>query len=345
MSKRRPHDTCTMVFWATTSAAPSVLSRFGLSIQNPDFLRKTVPNKPTGKYEPVRAIPAHLTVLARFWSEQYCGADWIMDTSDDWVAKYVNDPTVYIFLLFMGSSIIGSIVSTPLTNGNTIFSNGTVLYDVRAIEGLCIHRSQRGKNLAGFLISYMDWYTASIRPTVHLWSRELASVPFVHTAIQISTYAYIECVKARHRIPCSQMPMDDFQAYWKTYIINHGISSPAIFTSNPMLRRDDITVWHNTNNEHIAVVTFTRRRMRRTMLPIYEVVWVTSTSPAWFLESVAANLQGVLFASSARQGGGATAEWPASWVYGQSGVHAWYIYNYVPPSFGNCELNIIREEI
>ena len=334
-----------MVFWATTSATPTLFMRLGLDVQNPDFLRKTVPKQPVGKYEPVRAMPSHGTVLARFWSEQYCGVDWIMDTSDDWVTKYVNDPTVYIFLLFEGLSIIGSIVSTPLTNGKTIFSNGTVLYDVRAIEGLCIHRSHRGKHLAGFLISYMDWYTASIRPTVHLWSRELASVPFVHTAIQMSTYAYIECAKARHRIPCSQMPIGDFQAYWKTYITSHGIASPAIFTSTPMIRRGDITVWHNTNNEHIAVVAFTRRRMRRTMLPIYEVVWINSTSPAWFLESVAVNLQGVLFASSARHGGGATANWPAPWVYGQSGVHAWYIYNYMPPGFGNCELNIIREEI
>lgn len=334
-----------MVFWATTSAAPTLLMRLGIDVKNPDFLRKTVPTQPVGKYEPVRAMTAHGPILARFWSEQYCGVDWIMDTSADWVNKYINDPTVYIFLLFEGKSIIGSIVSTPLTNGKTIFSSGTVLYNVRAIEGLCIHHGYRGKSLAGFLISYMDWYTASIQPTVHLWSRELVSVPFVHTAIQISTYAYIECAKARSRISCKQMPMTDFQAYWKTYIENHGVASPAIFTSNPMSRRDDLTVWHNVNNEHIAVIAFTRRRMRRTMLPIYEVVWINSTSSAWFLESVAANLQGVLFASSATSCGGATAEWPVPWIYGQSGVHAWYIYNYVPPSFGNCELNIIREEI
>jgi hypothetical protein len=141
------------------------------------------------------------------------------------------------------------------------------------------------------------------------------------------------------------MPMEDFQAYWKTYIRSHGISSPAIFTSNPMIRRNDVTIWHNTNNEHIAVVAFTRRRMRGTMLPIYEVIWINSTSSAWFLESVAVNLQGVLFASSANRCGGAKANWPAPWVYGQSGVHAWYIYNYTPPTFSNCELNIIREEI
>jgi hypothetical protein len=268
-----------------------------------------------------------------------------MDSTDDWVANYVDDPTVYIFLLFENGLIIGSIVSTPMTRGKTIFSNGTVLYDVRVIEGLCIHRKERGKHLAEFLISYMDWYTASIRPTVHLWSRELTATPLVHTAIQLSTYAYIECAKAKPRIPCKQMLMSDFQTYWKTYIESHGIASPSIFTSNPIIRRGDIYVWHTLNNEHIAVITNTRRIMRRTMLPIYEVVWINSISAAWFLESIAATLQGVLFASSARSSGGANADWPAPWVYGQSGVHAWYIYNYTPPGFGNCELNIIREEI
>ena len=239
----------------------------------------------------------------------------------------------------------GSIVSTPISRGKTIFSNRVVLNNVRVIEGLCIHRSYRGQHLAGFLISYMDWYTASIKPTVHLWSRELASMPLVHTAIQLSTYAYIECTRARQRMMCKQMPMNDFQSYWKTYIMNHGVGAAAIFTNTPMLRRDDISVWNTTNNDHVAVISYTRRRMRGSMLPIYEVIWIYSHNPSWFLESVAANLKGVLFTSSASNCGHASAKWPAPWVYGQSGVHAWYIYNFTPPGFGNCELNIIREEI
>jgi hypothetical protein len=56
--------------------------------------------------------------------------------------------------------------------------------------------------------------------------------------------------------------------------------------------------------------------------------------------------QCILFGSSSPTGGSLCFEYEEDgWVYGRSGAHAWYIYNYMPPSFHNCRIYNIRDEL
>ena len=337
-----------MVFWSTTGAAPSVADVLGLRGRHPRFLRLNVPSLSALGRLARRADMRDVDDICAFWSAYYGGDDWVFDATRDWVSKYLEDPTVYVLVMTnISVGLIATIVSTPVSTGKTLMSHGAELDDVRCIEGLCIHPGYRSQGLAGEMIAAMDWFTATIRPMVHLWSRELAAKPLFSTAVEISTYAYIDSQKARRLYPVSVMQWDEFMRYWTHMSSLKKLLRAYILGSVPSNRRGDLMVW--TCGERLAVISRTRRRMRGSGRDIYEVVWcnqfISEGSYEYFLESVAVEYDGLLFASSTRMGGGASRDWDPPWVVGRSGVHAWYIYNYIPPSFGACELHIVREEI
>ena len=337
-----------MVFWNTTSAAPSVADVLGLRGRHPRYLRLSVPTLSDAGRLTRRADMRDVDHICRFWSAYYGGDDWVFDATADWVKKYLEDPAVYVLVMTNVSvGLIATIVSTPVTAGKTLMSHGAELDDVRCIEGLCIHPEYRSQGLAGEMIAAMDWFTANIRPMVHLWSRELAAAPLFSTAVQVSTYAYIDSQKARRLYPVSIMQWGEFLRYWAHISNLEKILGAYILGSVPSNRRGDLMVW--TCGEQLAVISRTRRRLRSEGRDIYEVVWcnqfIREGSYEHFLESVAVEYDGLLFASSACVGGGASKDWELPWVVGRSGVHAWYIYNYMPPSFGSCELHMVREEI
>ena len=99
-------------------------------------------------------------------------------------------------------------------------------------------------------------------------------------------------------------------------------------------------------------------RVSATGTPIYEIVWSGKytegvLAPAHgdlsfqqLLNGIACLLPagGVLFGTSDPCGGGVQAGW-AGWNVGTSGVHALYMYNYMPPAFGACRIHTIREEL
>lgn len=361
-----------MSFWSTTSAAPTLWMALGFSRREPHFLRIESPEPPNTSYVPVRATMAHASDIARFWGQYYEGADWYMDAPDSWIHTYLSDNSVYVLMLtdiIDGKrEVIATIVSTPFTTHSTYttMSHGARLQNVRVIEGLCVHPRFRKHGIAGIMIGYIDYYTArlSTGPSVLLWSREIPYVLPISTALQISTYAYIHCSDAKRsatlrplRAPCVPMPWTNFQTFWRQHVTVANSQSPTILSEDPLHRRGDIDVWSTESAggiRQIAVIANTRRRMKQTDLPIYEVVWCNKIHHValcfkQFLLSVAARYTGVLFATSALTGGGADASWNSDsdspWRYGFSGSHAWYIYNYMPPSFGSCELQAIREEI
>lgn len=338
-----------MSFWTDNSAAPSwwhiVLPK------TPRFLRTGRAKLPECPYTIRRASVAQAAPLAAFLTAHYGGDDWYLDAEPEWLSTYLRDPTVYVLAAHDAEfNILATIFSTPA--GRTYMSHGAILQELRVIEGLCVAPALRSKGVAGQMIAAMDYYTSDNGPVAHIWSRELPYAPPLSTAAQVSTYAYINCKNAQARAAVSRASWEDLQHLWAVHRVRALGGVAAIVLEEPHARRGDLEVWRAVYNDvtHVVVVTHTRRRTRATHEPIYEVVWcgahiAAATHMKLCLESVAAQYTGLLFVSSVRHGGGADSSWEFPWVYGTSGAHAWYLYNYIPPAFGSCELHAIREEL
>lgn len=336
-----------MSFWSNTTAAPTFFSRF--SAGTPRYIRTTPAPRPlsTQLHECTLATSADVPEVTRFWRAHYGGEDWILDADESWVANYVGAPGVLTLLLRdTAGALIGTILSTPL--GRVYMSHGDSPR-VCVIEGLCVRGDMRAQGVAGHLIAWMDHITSMPGPVVHLWMRELTTpVPtFLTTAIAQHCYAYIDTQNAAAVIDVHEVPWPEFQTEYRRrcveYIREEG---PMIVSAITQHREKGMRAWRSADGMIWAAICDTRRRTRDGR-PIQEVVWCDgSTDGAWgFLQSVARHYQGVLFASSGRFQGSATADWGWPWVYGRSGHHAWYIYNYIPPAFGLCDMCCIRDEV
>ena len=78
-----------MVFWNTTSAAPSVADVLGLRGRQPRYLRLSVPTLSAAGRLTRRADMRDVDHICRFWSAYYGGDDWVFDATADWVKKYL----------------------------------------------------------------------------------------------------------------------------------------------------------------------------------------------------------------------------------------------------------------
>ena len=341
-----------MSFWSKTTAAPSILTLFSSSA--PRFIRNTPAHRPSSAYlgEPKRASIDDVSAITKFWLNNYGGSDWVLDAREAWVGMYIADPAVVTLVLISEGAIIATIVSTPAIAGKTYMSNGGIV-GLRVIEGLCVRNDMRGKKVAGHMIAWIDYLTSNSidGPVAHLWMRETSSPSTITTAIAQYTYAYIDCARATRKIKSTRMSWDDFItehkviADYKLRGLTEG--DPCIVARDPYSRRGDLIAWRS--DDHMVVITNTRRLTRTPshVRPIWEVVWYSGDpkTTMHFLESVASYYTGMLFASSGKYQGGASAAWSTPWVFGRSGCHAWYIYNYIPPAFGSCDVWMIREEI
>ena len=248
---------------------------------------------------------------------------------------------------------MGAIASVPFTGGHTHMSHCASLAPAafRVIEGLCVHSAHRGQQLAGCLIALADAETSRTGPVVHLWWRELPVAPWMlSTALCAHVYAYLDCVHAQKRLHVSPCALQDVR------IRPHTAEGPHIISYTPNNRCGRLQAWTIAGGiagdaaaAATVVVVDTRRKPRGgdPSRSIFEVVWCSPHTTAAALETVGAMLgsKAILFASSASYQGGATAAWTAPWHYGTAGVHAWYIYNYIPPAFGDCDIYGLREEL
>lgn len=348
-----------MGFWSRTTAAPTLLDRvFGTPA--PRVLRTTpAPPPPHLGAHPRsttrRATPADAARLCAFLRRHYGGADWWMDISVEDVAAYLRDDAVILGLLLDGEDILASIASVPFSQGATVMSHGATLAPsaMRVIEGLCVRTDVRGAGVAGHMIAWADAETSRTAPVVHLWARELPHMPPMSTAIALNVYAYLDCATARVDA-CRPLPPPERIALSEVIAPSRPPVPSYIVSLAPNNRCGRLMAWRC--GSATVVVADTRRKTRRDGRPIYEVVWcmeaataATATPIEWrtVLEAVGAHLSptALLFASSARAQGGADSTWGAPWHYGTSGVHALYLYNYMPPSFGGCEVYCMREEL
>jgi hypothetical protein len=332
-----------MNFWSHTSAVPSAWQVSGFATLKPRYIRTMPPiemTNPVSDTQIFRATSALTHTISAFLTAYYGGSDWSIHVD---LSTYINDPHVIVLCMRKETTLIGMIVSTPLTAGKTYMSHGGIV-DMRVIEGLCIHPEYRSKGLAGILINQMDMYTHTLfGPTAHLWSREMATTPFFSTALTTQMYGYIHCEVAAYT-PCEQMPWKMFVGHWRESC-RKWLDKPCIVADTPLNRRNDLTVWIADAN--VAVIANTRRTSGSDIL--WEVVWcgILDKGLLWpldecgdFLESVAANIgHGILFTSDYVR------KWKKPWIYGTSGYHSWYMYNYIPPAFRTCKIHAIREEL
>jgi len=323
-----------MNFWSQNPAAPTWLHTWE-RILTPGYLRQERALEPRiAGYEPVRATSSHSKELTEFWNLFYRGEDWRMDLTEENVLAYLNDIRVYVYILMDKERIVASIVSTPCS---LVMSHGGNCPNARVIEGLVVHPYLRGKGVAGILIAYMDYVTSRVGPVCHLWSREEMTPSLISTAISRLPYSYLlpeNVLKAN--IPIDRMAWKDFVGL-KPLALMDGpwIRSPVFHN-----RRGDLDVWWGkTKPNVIVVIANTRRVETKTGRAIYEVVWCSDLPQEGLLESIAFKYKGVLFTTLRPD------FLSPEWTKGKSGYHSWYIYNYLPPAFKTCGVELIREEL
>ena len=366
-----------MSFWSQTAAAPSFMQVMGWSDRSPRYLRPTPPVPPPGvltlpdgrKAGIKRLFKEHCAVTAAFLEAHYCAHDWRLTPPVlRWLDSYLRDMDVVALGLFVGDSeLVGTIFATPLSKGSVVMSHGASLPMMRVIEGLCVHPRLRGDGVAAFLIKHMDSFVAFQMGTcAYLFSRELPRVPYFNTALRCDTYGYRVCGSASDkRIVVESMPWAEFERAWALYCWawtsdRSQIESGCLVATAPLNRRGHLAVY--TKDRTLAVISNTER-VGSTGGAIYEVVWCGVLGPGQaltpvpcvgagtldfqqLLNGVAGSLPAgaVLFGSSSLEGGSVNSGW-AGWTVGVSGVHAWYIYNYMPPVFGTCRIHAIRDEL
>ena len=347
----------------------------GWGDRSPKYLR-TIPPVPPPSFLTLsdgrraaikRLFKENCAQVAAFLEIHYCGSDWRIVNVARWIESYLRDIDVVALGLFVGDTeLVGTIFATPLSKGSVIMSHGASLPMVRVIEGLCVHARLRGEGVAAFLIKHMDSFVAfQMGACAYLFSRELASIPYFNSALRTDTYAYKICGQAADAaIGVETLTWSEFERMWNFYCWawtsdKSMIESGCIVASAPINRRGRLAVY---TKDRLLVVISNTERVGTTGGAIYEVVWCGLIGPGQSLTPVHGTLDfqqllngvagslpagSILFASSGLEGGGVRDDWAcgSSWIVGASGVHAWYIYNYMPPAFGACRIHAIRDEL
>lgn len=333
-----------MSFWSSTTAAPQWWHT--LLPTKPGYIRSTPADPPIITSKNIAIRRASLSVaehIAAFWNIYYCGSDWYMDVSTTWVANYIRDPNVIVLYAHDADlNIKATIVSSPVSSTPVVMSHGGRI-PLRCIEGLCVADDMRSTGLAGTMIAAADYYTSQAAPQAHIWCRELPVDPGVFTtAASIKMYAYIAGATAATLSAATpvQIPWHEFKSTWNPY--RYTTEAHAVIAETPLNRNGGIDVWSTeyAGRIYITVILHTQRRIKKTHQPMYEIIWSSSPNQHVYTAVSAQYKNGVVFTTDAddswqRQG----------WVYGRSGVHAIYMYNYLPPIFRNSEFIMIREEI
>jgi hypothetical protein len=324
------------MFWAG-SAGPTVMQLWNPFEAGGRMLRTDPAKKPDPWKELVQPVVCNLThaeELTVFLCNEYKGEDWTLHLSVQKVRSILSNSVALVAM--RNNEILGCILSRPL--GGTLCGLHMLVEEVRVIEGLCVRSDQRGQHLAGWLIAWIDYYTSHLRPTVHLWYRELAVAPssWTSTAMQVESYSYVktELVILDTAIMV-QVPLETWFPIWKENVASSGCAySDGILDAEDIVCFSPLEIVHPTLFSMVVVVNTHRRTPDHRS--IWEVLWCSSTNSYKRLNGVAFQLEatgkgGVLFATDAKERGGVTGGWLSPWVTGRAGVHCTYFYNYIPP--------------
>jgi hypothetical protein len=311
------------------------------------FMRLTRPTKPmpyTNETltinEPVLLTKSNASEIASFWNNHYCGSDWKMDATTEWINSLFDTSKIVLGVYGKSGKLIGTIMSRKI-GGSLIGSNlGMTLTADRifVIEGLCIDELFRGKHLAGWLISYMDFISSMYGPVSHIFSRELNSVPFLSNAVEVETYGYVETskIKESQTKKITEMPSYMFPERWNEIIDSFGIkSNTSLVYNNSVIDKNDIFCFVCYGMKYGLVLIVDTHRKTKKDLKVYEVVFCMGEQSELLLNSVGYELEksmkgGVLFGTDSIYHGALNASFSDPWKFGTSGYHATYFYNYLP---------------
>lgn len=373
-----------MSFWANSAGAPSLWSVY-FGDGHPRFLRDGPPPTPPPSWRDEKSgdvlIPRRLfasdgATVARFLETYYCGVGWRYVDVGRWIHRYLGDPSVVAIGFFCRSTeLSATMFAVPLANGaGVIMSHGGNVGNMMIFEGLCVATKYRGCGLIHAALNYMDDLLHRILgTTVGLWCRDLDSQPFLSTAIQTAVYGFRLCEAPGSLTPLGtvalvapkELPWGIFARLWErdapSWLLSERSAGErgAIVAPMPENRRGTMRVFHYEAKEGLIIcVGNTGRVSVPDALPIYEIMWCGFINPEGKLcvarkdqnfkhaaDSVAVALgHGLLFGTDALNGGGLSATWK-DWIFGHSGCVAWYMYNYVPPSYGLTRLHLLRDEL
>jgi hypothetical protein len=286
------------------------------------------------------------------------------------------------FVAAADAGLLGTIFGIPLcADGSSVYlSHGAIVRGVITVEGTCIHPDSRGTGMMNFLLAQIDAYThMAYGRSIALWCREMSAAPLFTTALRVDTYAFRSCGPPSGTTVATTMPayfvrkMDwtDFTELWETHSGSWITLEPCIVVPRVSSRRGGLQAFQirasalrhtdTAVRKHVAhlvvVVGNTARIERRGELPLFEVMWcgfldttgrlLPSTPVLDFqqcLDAVSTHLpRGLLYGTDSLNGGGVRPSWEG-WIYGRAGVHAWHLYNYIPPLFGGTRIHMLRDE-
>lgn len=357
-------------FWyCSDTAGPGLLDVARVWDREPRILRPYNRTKPTPWVSasnetysrPIRLHGGHAAEVAAFWRTHYGGTDWCLDATEDWVRAILTaKTTMALGIVQTGTNqLLGTIVSRPAVQEMAYILVGeqAALRDARVIEGLCIHKEQRGHHLAGWLIAWMDYWTHSLRPTVHFWFREVGPQAPT-TEIVRATWTYVriaELPTSALQPPMHRMTPNEFTALWESSVPTWR-HAKAVLGSRPF--GEDTTCWEIWRHESAIVVLLnTRRRTRPGHEPIWEVAWCGEVRQGLLypglrdarplIEAAAQQgcTEGLVFVTDEPHRGGASSAWGSPWHFGTSGLQLTYVYNYMPPAFWTCDVQLLRDEL
>jgi len=321
------------MFWAT-SAGPTALQLWNPFEAGDRILRTESAKAPAPWKELKQPVVCNRTDAGRltaFLNKHYRGEDWTLHLSIEKAQSIIS--TSIVLLAVREGEILGCILSRPL--GGTLQGLTNPLPFVQVIEGLCVRSDLRGQHLAGWLIGWIDFYTSQPRPNILIWYRELPVAPssWTSTAMQVESYSYIKTkLVVLDTMPMTRIPFETWSSLWKTEMISSGhIYSDGILDS------EDLLCFSPSDRPSLFSMVIVVNTHRKTLEggSVWEVLWCSSTGAYLRLNGVASQLEemgqgGLLFATNAKERGGATGGWPSPWVCGRAGVHCTYFYNYIP---------------
>ena len=344
-----------MGFWGTTAAAPSWFSVQLSAVvpTKPGYLRPECPSLP---HIPPPFLLSHLKpedagALTALWRSEYGGEDWTWVGEESAILPYLTDRRVVGLGLTEGGRLVATIFAVPfgkttcMNHGSSQAPGGGATFDnygFHVVEGLVVHRTLRGRGVAAWMIAAIDGTMSRLyapRPFACLWAREVSKVPAFPTFVSCRPYAWKSCVASALpegwvSLPSAAAAAATFGPRWAS-LVSVALESdrPVIATVSIDARRGGLQFFTNTRGECVVVSDTCRATLKG--LRIYEVVWASSTSA---LDAASRAVSGLLFTTAdVREADG--------WTTGTSGYHAYSIYNYWPPAFGDCEILVLREEL
>jgi len=341
-----------MGFWSTTNAAPSWLSTW--IPREPGYVRPEPPQLPhiPPPYSISRLTTADAGAVAALWRTEYGGEDWTWVGGEEALAPYLRDRRVVALGLRSSSGTkeaewVATIFAVPFGERTRIGKGRIEDYGFHVVEGLVVHRSLRGRGVAGWMMAAVDGTVSRLyapRPIACLWARELAALPSFPTFVSCRPYWWKAC-SAGTTDGWTRVDPSEAAAWWSSVVEAKAKASPVIATTSIDARRGGLMILRK--GAEGVVVSDTCRATKgasiagpdagRTGNPqrIYEVVWASSATAV----AVAATaVTGLLFTTLDRSG-------VPGWSTGTSGYHAYSIYNYWPPAWGSCDILALREEL